>query len=214
MSIDPRWKTLNTAILSDVLDGIACREQVVSPGLVPLNEEDLVVGRARTGLWSRGESPEGNAYLNLVALIDTLAEGDFVVFAQDEIPVCSLWGDILSTVANSKGTVGAIVDGLIRDPVGSREVGFSVWSRGNTPVDPAGRAYLSATDIAVSCGGVTVEPEALLLADADGVVVVPPDLEEEVLNLGLKKLADEEAALSRLQKGDSLTDVFGDLGAV
>jgi len=214
MSIAPEWKTLSTAIISDVLDSLGFTEQVSAPGLVPLEEGDLKVGRARTGLWSKGDSPEGHPYLNLVGFIDSLSVDDFAIFSQQDIPVCSLWGDILSTVAVSKGTVGAVVDGLIRDPLGSKQAGFAIWSRGNTPVDPAGRAYLSATDIKVNCGGVSVEPGTLLFADVDGVVFIPSEVEQEVLDLGLKSLKSEDVALKRLRNGEALADIFADLGTV
>ena len=92
-----------------------------------------------------------------------------------------MWGELLSTAAANRGCRGALVDGAVRDVVKMNALGFTVYARGTCPRDSLHRQRVVAVDVAVEIGGVTIGPGELLLADDDGVVVVPREVEAEAL---------------------------------
>jgi 4-hydroxy-4-methyl-2-oxoglutarate aldolase len=115
-------------------------------------------------------------------------------------------------VARARGAAGALMDGCTRDVRAIRAMGFPVFHGGIAPLDSKGRGRIMAIDVAVECAGVRVEPGDLVVGDADGVVVIPTRVEDEVLRLAFDKVRGERDTLRDLQRGDRLADVFARYG--
>jgi RraA family protein len=92
----------------------------------------------------------------------------------------ALWGDKLAALAVERGVAGLVVDGAVRDAAGIEQLGFPVFAAGVTP-PPPGREREGAIGVAVTCGGLTVQPGDLVYGDRDGVVVVPAGRHDEIL---------------------------------
>jgi 4-hydroxy-4-methyl-2-oxoglutarate aldolase len=122
---------------------------------------------------------------------------------------CGGWGGLLSRAAQVAGVRGVLVDGLARDVDEAAEIGFPVFARGVTPLTARGR------QVEVSCGepvvveGVTVAPGDLVLADGSGVVVVPADAADEVLDAADEIARREAQMVARLQAGEPASAVMG-----
>jgi 4-hydroxy-4-methyl-2-oxoglutarate aldolase len=122
---------------------------------------------------------------------------------------CGGWGGLLSRAAQVTGVRGVVVDGLTRDVDEADEIGFPVFARGVTPLTARGR------QIEVSCGepvvveGVTVAPGDLILGDGSGVVVIPADAADEVLDAADEIAHREAQMVARLQAGEPATAVMG-----
>ena len=208
---------LTTSILSDVLDGLGATAQAMRPFVRPLHDDFVVVGRARTGLYMpvyhvvEGENP----YAIEMALVDDLKPGDVAVFACDG-PTDRIgpWGELLSTAARARGAVGCVTDGLVRDVRQIRTMGFPVFAGGIGPLDSKGRGQMMAMDVPVVCAGVRVEPGDLVMADLDGVIVVPQALEAETVAAALAKAEAEDRTREELAAGAKLTDVFARHGVL
>jgi regulator of RNase E activity RraA len=120
----------------------------------------------------------------------------------------------MSTAAQQNGAVGCICDGLIRDCQKIIKLGFPVFHAGIRPVDSKGRGRVMDYDVPVRCGDVLVHPGELIFADFDGVVVIPRQVEEDVLRLAFEKAGKENASRGELLKGRTLREVFDKYGVL
>jgi 4-hydroxy-4-methyl-2-oxoglutarate aldolase len=207
---------LSTALLSDVLDGMGWRAQVLGRGIRPLDEESVLAGRARTALFmdvyevTEGENP----YAMEIALIDDLKRGEIPVFACGASGRIAPWGELLSTAAKARGAAGALMDGMVRDVRAIRRLGFPVFHGGIGPLDSKGRGKVVAIDVTVECAGVAVRPGDFIFGDVDGVIVVPRAVEAQAVALALEKLAGERTTLADLEAGVPLATVFAKYGVL
>ena len=100
--------------------------------------------------------------------------GDVLIFTYDGYDECAHWGDNNARAGKKLGLGGVVIDGMIRDIEGHREVGFPVFARGLTPNSPF-KSGPGEINVPVVCGGVIVHPGDVIVGDEDGVVVVPKD---------------------------------------
>jgi regulator of RNase E activity RraA len=103
----------------------------------------------------------------------------------------ALWGEPLSTAARARGAVGVVADGLVRDSAAIASLRFLVFSRGTVPYDIHGRLEVVAWGVPATVGDLNVRPGELVVADADGVVFVPAEVESEVVARALEKATRE-----------------------
>jgi 4-hydroxy-4-methyl-2-oxoglutarate aldolase len=214
--LDPsQLRVASAAVLSDVMDSLGLMRQAMKPFVRPLDEASVLVGRARTGLYvpnyalREGENP----YEIEIALVDDLKPGEVVVLAcNGPTERIAPWGELLSTASIARGAVGCVTDGLVRDVRQIRAMGFAVFHGGIGPLDTKGRARMVERNVAVECGGVAVRPGDIVFGDADGVVVIPREREQEVIELAVKKVAGENHTRDALRKGELLGEVFRRFG--
>jgi regulator of RNase E activity RraA len=189
-----------------VLDKLGRRRQTMRPDVRPLFPGATLAGFALTvqTIPAREDAPEA-PYAGELAAVDALQSGDVMV-----VSACdwSFWGELLSTAARVRGARGVVIDGYTRDSRAIELMGFPVFCRGRHPADSLGRLDVSAHDVRIDCGGVTIDPGDLVLADADGVVVVPHDLAEETLRLAEEKVRGENLVRQKLAEGMSATEAF------
>jgi regulator of RNase E activity RraA len=113
-----------------------------------------------------------------------------------------------------RGAVGCVTDGLVRDVRQIRSAGFPVFHGGIGPLDSRGRGKMMALDVPIACGGAPVCPGDLVFGDADGVVVIPHDIAEEVIPAALKKVDGEDHTRRELLAGALLRDVYEKYGVL
>ena len=208
---------LYSAVLSDVLDSLGLPHQAMRPFVRPLDESLVLFGRARTGLYMPRYhvEPGHNPYEIEIALVDDLTSGDVAVFAcNGPTERIAPWGELLTTASMARGAAGCVTDGLVRDVRRIRELRFPVFHGGIGLLDLKGRAEMMAMDVPVECGGVRVEPGDYLLADVDGVVVIPRAAAPEAIRLALEKVSAEDRTRELLASGRKLKDVFDELGVL
>jgi regulator of RNase E activity RraA len=169
-----------------------------------------MVGRARTGLYMDvyHVAPGENPYALEIGLVDDLKPGEVIVLAAGASGRIAPWGELLSTASRARGAAGCVTDGLVRDVRAIRELRFPVFAGGIGPLDTRGRGKVMAIDVPVECGGVRIEPGELVFGDADGVVVVPRSIEDDVLRAALAKVEGEDRTRDALRRGEKLADVF------
>jgi len=201
---------LFTAVLSDVLDAAGRRSQAMRPGVRPLDDSLVMVGRARTGLYADVYHvvPGENPYELEIALVDDLAPDEIVVLAAGTSGRIAPWGELLSTACRARGAAGCVTDGLVRDVRAIRALRFPVFAGGIGPLDTKGRGKVVAIDVPIECGGVAVRSGDLVFGDADGVVVIPREVEGEILRAAFEKVAGEDRTRAALERGEKLADVF------
>ena len=196
-----------SAVFSDVCDAMGLRSQTVSPGIMPLGGKGTLVGWARTALSRPVNEPPARHYGGEIDFIDSLRPGDVAVVDCSQHPAAA-WGELFSTAAKGRGARGAVIDGLIRDRRKIEELGFSVYGRGHRPTDSLGRVSIQDVDTTIRLGGVEVRTGDLIVADEDGITVVPRERAEEAVERAVAKATTENKARDLLLAGGTLADVW------
>ena len=188
---DPVHSTGNVA---DAVDEATGARGWMSSDMKPILDTKIV-GRAATALMRPVLKNDGRKYQNhLLEILDQAEPGSILVYVmQDGLEIAAM-GNLMATTAKVRGLAGVVIDGAVRDVTEIRQIGLPVWSRRVSPATPVGRRVSGGKRIPVQCGGVTVNPGDYLVADADGVVVVPQAAAERVVEL-LAQYADKEARM-------------------
>jgi regulator of RNase E activity RraA len=211
-------RQLYVAVICDTLDALGLRQQAMHHRLRPLLPDMRqcgFVGRARTAQWMETEYVvEADPYGLELNLMDTLTPGDVVIHSTDYGGRNAPWGELMSTIAKRNGAVGAVCDSQIRDCVRIIDMNFPVYYAGIRPLDSQGRARMMACDVPVMCGEVKVHPSELVVADFDGVVVIPQSVEKDVLRLAGEKVGKETASRQALLAGKTLQEVYATYGVL
>jgi 4-hydroxy-4-methyl-2-oxoglutarate aldolase len=209
-------KHLYVPAVCDVLDSLGFRDQAMHQRLRPLDPSHCVIaGRARTFRWMDTDYvSDTDPYGLEITAMDSLGPGDVAVHSTDAAGTNAPWGELMSTVAKRNGAVGCVCDSNIRDCLKIIAIGFPVFYTGIRPLDSLGRGRVMAYDVPVRCGGVLVRPGELVFADFDGVVVLPREVEDEVLARAFEKVTKENHSRRDLLNGDSLRTVFDRYGVL
>ncbi|MET3577173.1 regulator of RNase E activity RraA [Mesorhizobium robiniae] len=213
-NLDRIKERLFSAVLSDVMDRMGHMSQAMSVKVRPLDSALVMVGRARTGFYSdvfeviEGENP----YETEITFVDDLGPGEIAVIGCGASGRIAPWGDLLSTASRARGAIGCVTDGMVRDTRNIIESKFPVFHGGIGPLDSRGRGKMTSTDTAIECGGVLVRSGDIVFGDADGVVVIPRQIEDEVLRLAFDKVDGEDNTKAELLKGTPLAVVFEKYG--
>ena len=194
----------------DVLDGLGYRNQAMHQRLRPLDPNNCIfVGRARTFRWMETDYVvEEDPYGLEIEAMDSLGPDGVPVHSTDYGATNAPWGELMSTVAKMRGSVGCVCDSMIRDCKKIMALDFPVFTQGIRPLDSMGRGRVMAYDVPVRCGGVLVHPGEIIFADFDGVVVIPQAVEAEVLRLAAEKAGKENASRKELLEGRTLREVY------
>jgi regulator of RNase E activity RraA len=142
------------------------------------------VGRARTALVKPAPAEKATPALatqHSVQMIDNANPGDVgVIVMEGSLDVAAI-GGLMGTAAKSRGIVGMVLDGAVRDVKELREMNMPTFARSVSPATAVGRYASVSQMVPVECGGVTISPGDIIVAGEDGVVVVPKDRAAEVL---------------------------------
>jgi 4-hydroxy-4-methyl-2-oxoglutarate aldolase len=207
---------LYVAVVCDVLDSLGYRDQAMHPRLRPLLPGINgcgFAGRARTMRWMETDYVvEDDPYGLEIEAIDSLRPGDVVVHSTDRGGKSAPWGELMTTVAMRNGAVGCVCDAMIRDCTRIVALGFPVYCAGTCPLDSKGRGRVMAYDVPVQCGDVLVQPGQIIFADYDGIVVIPREVESNVIQRALEKVDGENRTRRELQAGRTLREVYDKYG--
>jgi 4-hydroxy-4-methyl-2-oxoglutarate aldolase len=207
-SIPDGIETITAAMLSDSLDVLGYREQVMSSHVRPLRTGTRLVGRAATLQFAPTDQDSDNPYDDAIEFIDGLGHGDVAVVATNRDLRTAYWGELFSAAAHGRGGTGIVTDGCVRDTTKIIELGFAAYSAGSRPIDFRKRMRIVAQRTVVTCAGVRVADGDLILGDDDGVVVVPAEAEIEALELARKRSHSEDVVLRELLTGTTLRTVW------
>ena len=200
---------LYVAVISDVLDALGHRHQVLSADVGPVDRtRPPLVGRAHTVLFAPQDELSDEPYTTQIAAIDALQPGDVAVQATGGFQGAAFWGELFSNAALGRGARGVVIDGYHRDSRKILELGFPVYSTGARPLDIAGRAAAVGHGEPVVCGGVRVAPGDVIFAEVDGIAVIPASVIDEVVARAFAKVATEDRARDDLRNGALLSEVW------
>jgi 4-hydroxy-4-methyl-2-oxoglutarate aldolase len=193
-----RLKELGAATVHEAQDGTGALDSAIKP----LHLDMEVAGPALTV----DCKPADN--LAIQHAVTTARPGDVLVVDAKAFLEAGPWGDILTLYAQQIGIAGLVIDGSVRDSRAIIDMGFPVFSRG-VCIKGTGKNQPGTVDGTITCGGVPINPGDVVIGDADGVVVVPADDVERVIELAEAREAKEARFRTALQGGGSLIDLMG-----
>jgi len=203
---------LYSAVLSDSLDQFGLYDQAMRADIRPIYPEAVIVGRALTimsiDIYERTEEP----YKLEIEAVDSLKPGNILVASTGRSVRTCFWGELLSTAAQVRGAYGAIIDGYIRDTRRIIDMQFPVFCAGMKPVDSNGRGIVADYNCAINCGDVIVSSGDIVFGDIDGIVVIPKQVEKEVIEWSWAKVEGENKTREELRQGKYLRDVYEKYG--
>ncbi|TNM53418.1 DUF1932 domain-containing protein [Brevibacterium sediminis] len=185
------YSTIPAANVGDARD----RMGMLDGGIRALWPGAKAVGWART-VWV----PAGDN-LRLREALDRIEPGDILVVNGHGHTDRALMGELMAEKAKARGAVGVIADGALRDARDLEEIGFSAWARAVSPAGPYKNGP-GQIDVPVAVGGVVVEPGDLIVADDDGVIVVPAGEAASTLPKALSVQEDEAGRRAQILRGD------------
>ncbi len=211
---DAEHDTLYSAVLSDILDSIGRRDQFLSPTVRPLTAGTRVSGRAFTVRARPVDRIPDEAYKLEMRAIEDAAAGDVLIVDAGHAMHTAFWGELLTTSAAAKGIRGIVMTACARDMWALEKSAFPVFGIGTSPGDCLGRLEVNALQQPIVVDGVAVSPGDFVFGDLDGVVVVPADVADEVLELARKKISGENTVRDELAAGLPISEVFQKYGVL
>jgi regulator of RNase E activity RraA len=197
-----------------VLDALGAPDQVVDLDLTHVVPGQRVVGRAQTARAVCVSEPPAEPYKLLLTAIDATGPGRVLVVGADPTSRSALFGGLLATAVRAAGGAGVVVDGYARDVHEIQAIGLPTMVRGFRPLDSYARDEVTEISTPVTIGGVLVRQDDLIFGDADGLVVVPSEIEAEVIEKAFAKVAAESEMRSALAGGMSVSEAFTRFGVL
>jgi 4-hydroxy-4-methyl-2-oxoglutarate aldolase len=214
LSLVERLRRLYPAVVSDCLDRIGYRRQVMEPHIRPLFPEARLAGFAATVHCVEVDALPADPdhyYKGELQAVDSLQPGDVMV-----VSTCdgSYWGELLATASRYRGAVGLVADAYTRDTLKLIEMQFPTFTAGISAYDSLGRIDVDQVGVPIECGGVAVRQDDLVLADYDGVVVVPAEVAEEAISRAEEKVSGEDLVREKLEEGMPVWEAFRTYGVI
>jgi regulator of RNase E activity RraA len=174
----------------------------------------VLVGRCKTTQWTEMAFSDARPYEKELQAVDSCRPGDVLIAAAAGSMTSGVWGELLSTASRNAGCVGAIVDGAVRDVEKMSRMKFPVFARGTCVYDSRDRQRVVDYDVTVEIDGVRFAPGDLVIADVDGIVVVPREIEDEAVRAAWNKVHDENEVRDAIAGGMKAADAFQKYGVL
>jgi regulator of RNase E activity RraA len=196
-------------MISDSLDVVGVRNNAMDVRVSALRPGMRAVGLAATLKFvPDSKYDQQDPYGEAIKFLDTLQTGEIVIISTGGDCLSAFWGELFSAAAKGRGATGVVTDGPLRDSEQVRELDFPAFGQGTRPYDYKGRMRIDSLRVPINCGGVEINPGDGVIADSDGVVVVPRAHLDRVSELANSRAASERTVLKDLLSGKSVREVW------
>lgn len=201
------FEGLDTPGVSDALDKLGLPGQAF--GVMPLADyQTVIVGPAFTVQYVSASSPPGT----VGDFLDDVAPGDVVVIANEGRTDCTVWGDIMTQYALARGVAATVIEGVCRDVNKALGEGYPLFTKGRFMRTGKDRVQVSSINQPVSIGQARVCSRDIVVADANGVLIIPRDRAREVAQTA-RRIEEVEAQIrEQIASGKTLKEARAALG--
>lgn len=207
-------KVLYCGILCDVLDQKGFRNQALSGDVMGLTDQTVIFGPAFTSIGTEVYSMPDDPLTAQCKIVDQLGPGEIYVLVARGNRNCAVFGELFATAVKGRGGAGVLIDHYARDLKALKKMDFPLFYKGRNPLTSKGRCEINECQIPVIFDGVTINPGDWIFGDIDGVVVIPKQVFEDVIDAAMATIRKEDMVRDRLQHGTSLQQAYAEIGAI
>ena len=207
-----RFSVIYTGAISDVLDEMGYRNQVLPPAIQGLTMDQKIAGVAMTVEGQPTDSVDPEViYIPILQMLGDLKCGDVIV-SQPHESLSAHFGELSCESARFRGARGAVIDGGARDIDYILKLGFPVFCRYRTPTDVVGRWKVVSYGQPIQIGGVGIERGDFIVGDKDGVLVIPKEITLQVLEKSEEVVNTEDLVRKAILQGVHPVEAFRKYG--
>ena len=207
------YRHVEAASVSDAIEQLFHEKSYMSHRMQAIFPAKFA-GSALTVKLVKQENHDPNALSGMLSAIDSGGPGSvYVMDVEDGADIAGM-GGLMGTAMFARGFAGAVVDGGVRDLPQLKKIGFPVYALGPVPSTSVGHYRFGGMNIPVDCDGVKVNPNDIIVADQDGVVVVPRARAAEVLVLAQKLDNSEHSMYPFIEKFHSIVEAVKQFGRI
>lgn len=208
------YRHVEVASVSDALEQITGKKMYMTHHMQPIFTTKFA-GLARTVLLRKDEGnkdPEA-----LTGMLEAIDQGSpdsvYVMVVEDGEDIAGM-GGLMGTAMAARGYAGAVIDGGVRDVAYLRKIGFPVYATGIVPSTSVHHYRFAGAQIPVVCNGVPVNPEDIVVADSDGVAVVPKAQAQAVLTVAQQMDYKEHSMYAVIEQLKSIVQAVKKFGRI
>src|SRR5215471_19630971 len=205
------YRHVEVASVSDAMEKISGQRIYMSHRMRPIFPTKFA-GFAVTVRLKKEENHDPDALQGMLAAIDQGGPASVYVMVVDDGNDIAGMGGLMGTAMAARNFSGAVIDGGVRDTAYLQKIGFPVYALGVVPSTSIGHYRFAGSNIAVTCDGVPVNPNDFIVADADGVVVVPVGVAAEVLKLAQEMDFKEHSMYAHIERLKSIQEAVAKFG--
>jgi regulator of RNase E activity RraA len=205
------FRHVEVASVSDALEQVTGRTMYLSHRMRPIFPTKFA-GFALTVLLKKEKNHDPDALNGMLAAIDQgNANSVYVMVVEDGADIAGM-GGLMGTAMSVRNFSGAVIDGGVRDVAYLQKIGFPVYALGSVPSTSVGHYRFAGANLPVVCDGVSVSPADIVVADADGVVIVPRASAARVLALAQEMDFKEHSMYAYIEKLKSIEEAVKKFG--
>jgi regulator of RNase E activity RraA len=205
------YRHVEVASVSDAIEQLSGRKMYMSHRMRPISNTKFA-GFALTVALKKETNDDPNALNGMLAAIDQGAKDSvYVMVVEDGADIAGM-GGLMGTAMSAREFSGAVIDGGVRDVAYLQKIGFPVYALGIVPSTSIHHYRFAGSNIPVVCDGVEVKPGDVVVADMDGVVVVPRPAAQKVLALAQELDFKEHSMYAYIEKLKSIEEAVKKFG--
>ena len=210
-SLIEAYRHVEVASVSDALEQIVGKKMYMTHRMRPIFPSKFA-GIALTVHLKKEENDDPSALNGMLAAIDSGQRDSVYVMEVDDGADIAGMGGLMGTAMSARNYAGAVIDGGVRDVAYLQKIGFPVFALGIVPSTSVHHYRFAGSNVPVICDGVTVNPGDIVVADADGVVVVPRAAAEQTLALAQQLDYKEHSMYAIIEKAKSIVEAVKQVG--
>jgi regulator of RNase E activity RraA len=205
------FRHVEVASVSDALEQLTGKKMYMTHRMRPIFTTRFA-GRALTVLLKKETNRDPDALKGMLQAIDSGTPNSvYVMVVEDGADIAGM-GGLMGTAMAARNFSGAVIDGGVRDTAYLQKIGFPVYALGVVPSTSIGHYRFAGSNIAVTCDGVPVNPNDFIVADSDGVVVVPVGVAPQVLKLAQEMDFKEHSMYAHIERLKSIQEAVAKFG--
>lgn len=204
-----RLHTLYTGVVADILDQLGYRNQCLPADIRPLDRAMKVAGLVYTVRGRARHADDGvDPRYKQMEMLENIVPGGVVVIHPGDESSAAHWGELMSNIARARGATGTVIAGGLRDSQQILDIGYPVFCRYHSPLTAVWRWDITDFNIPLEIGRVAVRPGDFVLGDIDGILIIPGDIVDRVIERAEEVRDKESVVRERLRHGADIRALF------